>query len=141
MLTRKSTTASNTDAHHALAPHEISPFSQGVHATFNTPNSSQATLVNPEFVDLEDDEPYNPHEDAEPFLRNILRHGPRLTSSLHELVKLLRDSLPVVCAVEDIRQDALSRRRTSRPRDKSDLVVDIHVKAAGWHRVIYGDMR
>ena len=88
-------------------------------------------------MDVDEDEPYNPHEDAEPFLRHLLRHGPLLTASLHELVQLLRNSLPVVCAVEDIRQSVLSRRKVA----VRDAFVDTLAKAAGWHRVIYGDLR
>ncbi|KAI5116984.1 hypothetical protein M0805_001593 [Coniferiporia weirii] len=82
-----------------------------------------------------DDEYYNPHEDAEPFLRHVLRHGPRLSSSLHQLVELLRDSLPLVCVMDVIRRDAGSGK-------EGDVhVVDVFPKAAGWYRVLYGDSR
>ena len=42
---------------------------------------------------------YNPHEDIEPFVRDILRHG-RLSQSLHRLVALLRDTLPIVTELD-----------------------------------------
>ena len=87
--------------------------------------------------DDNDDAVYNPHEDAEPFLKHVLRHGPRLSSSLHQLVGLLRDSLPVVCVLDSIRKGAES----GRDKDAHTLGVETFAKAAGWFRVLYGDMR
>lgn len=73
---------------------------------------------------------HNPHEDVEPFLRSVLRHG-RLAVSLHRLVALLRDTLPIVTELEDIRRNATG----------AGVPVDILPKAAGWFRVLYGDLR
>lgn len=72
----------------------------------------------------------NPHEDAEPFLRNILHHG-RLSTSLHELVALLRDSLPIVVELEEMRKTAARNGES----------IDTFAKAAGWFRLLYGDLR
>ncbi|KAL6308200.1 MED14-domain-containing protein [Sparassis latifolia] len=83
------------------------------------------TLVGPH-----DAPPRNPHDDLEPYLRNLLRRG-RLASSLHTLVSLLRDTLPMVRELEDIRLNAMRRGEN----------VDIFPKAAGWFRVLYGDLR
>jgi mediator of RNA polymerase II transcription subunit 14 len=141
-LTRKSTVASNTEILRPHTPKENLSFSQGISTPVRsiTATSSQATLV-PD-LEADEDELYNPHEDAEPFLRHLLRHGPLLASSLHELVRILRDSLPVVCAVEEIRQSApMKRNSASQHRDKPAVKVDTLVKAAGWYRVVYGDMR
>ncbi|RDB24861.1 Mediator of RNA polymerase II transcription subunit 14 [Hypsizygus marmoreus] len=75
---------------------------------------------------------FNPHDDAEPFLRNILRHGHgRLAPSLHRLVALLRDTLPIVRELEEIRLKGDTEGRT----------VDTFAKAAGWYRLLYGDLR
>jgi len=73
---------------------------------------------------------YNPHSDVEPFMRNILRHG-RLAPSLQRLVSLLRDTLPIVLELQDIRESAA----------KAGENVDTFAKAAGWFRVLYGDLR
>ncbi|KIJ05674.1 hypothetical protein PAXINDRAFT_21088 [Paxillus involutus ATCC 200175] len=91
----------------------------------------------------------NPHEEAEPFLRQVLRHGP-LAPSLHRLVGLLRDTLPIavevdrmaVAAREDhrvplgpLRQSAFIKGPTEEPW------FDTFVKGMGWWRVLYGDLR
>lgn len=74
-----------------------------------------------------DQEFFNPHGDAEPYLRNILRHGHgRLAPSLHRLVTLLRDTLPIVTVLEDIRQESIQNSRS----------VDTFAKAAGWYRLL-----
>lgn len=86
---------------------------------------------------LDDDDHINPHDEAEPFLRHVLRHGPQLSSSLHQLVGLLRDSLPLVCVVDSIRRGAES----GRDKDAVTVGVDVFAKAAGWFRVLYGDLR
>lgn len=71
---------------------------------------------------------FNPHDDAEPFLRTILHHGAgRLAPSLHRLVSILRSTLPIVKVLEEIRQ--------------SNGHVDTFAKAAGWYRMLYGDLR
>ena len=72
---------------------------------------------------------FNPHDDAEPYLRNILRHGQGLAPSLHHLVALLRDTLPIVSELEEIR------------RDMGNADVDTFAKEAGWYRLLYGDLR
>lgn len=76
--------------------------------------------------------PFNPHEDAAPFLCDILRHGHgRLAPALHELVTLLRDTLPIVVELEALRQ-----------ANKADNKrMDIFAKAAGWYRLLYGDFK
>ncbi|KAJ7928568.1 mediator complex subunit MED14-domain-containing protein [Mycena leptocephala] len=72
---------------------------------------------------------FNPHDDAEPFLRNILRHGQgRLAPSLHRLVTFLRETLPIAVELEEIRQ-------------QSQGAVDTFAKAAGWYRLLFGDSR
>ena len=142
-LTRKSTAVSNVEAHRPHTPRDQFVFSQTEPNTPSrtyTSSSSQATLIG-DASESDEDELYNPHEDVEPFLRHLLRHGPLLTSSLHELVRILRDSLPVVCAVEDIRQISSIKRSASQHREKPVVKVDTLVKAAGWYRVVYGDMR
>ncbi|KIJ59729.1 hypothetical protein HYDPIDRAFT_118235 [Hydnomerulius pinastri MD-312] len=87
----------------------------------------------------------NPHEEAEPYLRQILRHGP-LAPSLHRLVGLLRDTLPV--AVELDRMTAAAREERA-PHGRGRLSkgsaeepwFDTFVKGMGWWRVLYGDLR
>ncbi|KAF8629115.1 hypothetical protein AX17_005701 [Amanita inopinata Kibby_2008] len=75
---------------------------------------------------------YNPHEEAEPFLRNILRHGHgRLAPSLHHLVSLLRDTLPIVVELDNMQNAS----------DREGHNVDTFAKAAGWYRVLYTDLR
>jgi mediator of RNA polymerase II transcription subunit 14 len=75
---------------------------------------------------------FNPHDDAEPFLRNILRHGHgRLAPSLHRLVTILRETLPIVSVLEEIRQKSKAEGRS----------VDVFAKAAGWYRLLFGDLR
>ncbi|KAF7375946.1 Mediator of RNA polymerase II transcription subunit 14 [Mycena sanguinolenta] len=72
---------------------------------------------------------FNPHDDAEPFLRNILRHGQgRLAPSLHRLVTFLRETLPIAVELEEIRQ-------------QSQGAVDTFAKAAGWYRLLFGDSK
>lgn len=91
----------------------------------------------------------NPHEEAEPYLRQILRHGP-LASSLYRLVGLLRDTLPVVVELDRMTTTAReelhpsSGRRRSNAGTKSntdELWFDTFVKGLGWWRVLYGDLR
>jgi mediator of RNA polymerase II transcription subunit 14 len=78
---------------------------------------------------------FNPHDNAEPFFRNILRnpHG-RLAQSVHQLVKTLRSTLPVVSVLEEIKSQ-------HRPEDVKSLAVDTIAKGAGWYRLMYGDFR
>ncbi|KAJ7209599.1 mediator complex subunit MED14-domain-containing protein [Mycena pura] len=72
---------------------------------------------------------FNPHDAAEPFLRNILRagHG-TLAPSLHRLITCLRETLPIAVELEEIRQ-------------QSDGAIDTFAKTAGWYRLLFGDSR
>lgn len=75
---------------------------------------------------------FNPHEDAEPYLRDILRHAHRrLAPSLHCLVAILRRTLPIVVELQKIRQ---SCRESGRH-------VEIFAKTAGWYRLQYPEHR
>lgn len=73
---------------------------------------------------------YNPHSEVEPFMRNILRHG-SLGPSLHRLVSLLRDTLPIVLTLQEIQVGAEQESRN----------VDTFAKAVSWFRVLFGDFR
>jgi len=87
--------------------------------------------------DIRAEDLFNPHDDAEPFFRDILQQGNdskghgRLAPSLHRLVALLRETLPVVVELEAIRRDEEKRNR----------VIDTFPKAVGWYRLLYGDLR
>ena len=75
-------------------------------------------------------EAYNPHEEAEPFLRHILKHGHgKLAQSLHRLVTLLRETLPIVVELDDIRREGAGKK------------LDIFAKSAGWYRLLYGNFK
>jgi len=77
-------------------------------------------------------EVYNPHVKAEPFLREILRQGHgRLMPSLHRLVQLLRDTLPIVVELHAIQTESARNGRN----------LEILAKNAGWYRLLYGDLR
>lgn len=92
----------------------------------------------------------NPHEEAEPYLRHVLRHGP-LASSLDRLVELLRNTLPIAVELEHMRASSRDAKQSpgrgrGRPRiavktDISEPWVDTYVKGLGWWRVLYGDLR
>lgn len=71
---------------------------------------------------------YNPHEDVEQFMVNLLRSGP-LSVSLPKVVAMLRDTLPIVAELEYIRVTA----------QKAGENIDAFAKTAGWFRVLYGD--
>ncbi|CAL1707828.1 unnamed protein product [Somion occarium] len=73
---------------------------------------------------------YNPHTEVEPFMRNILRHG-SLGPSLHRLVSLLRETLPIVLVLQEIQDKA----------EQSNDNVDTFAKSAEWFRVLYGDFK
>ena len=61
-----------------------------------------------------------------------MRHGHgRLVPSLHRLVTRLRDTLPIVVELEVIRKEGRQRGRN----------LDIFAKAAGWYRLLYGDLK
>lgn len=92
----------------------------------------------------------NPHEEAEPYLRHVLRHGP-LASSLNRLVELLRGTLPIAVELEHMRANyrdvkQLPGRGRGQPRiavrtGTFEPWVDTYVKGLGWWRVLYGDLR
>ncbi|TFK25544.1 MED14-domain-containing protein [Coprinopsis marcescibilis] len=74
---------------------------------------------------------FNPHDDAEPFLSNILRYSQgRLAPALERLVIILRDTLPIAVELEDIRQEC----------NREGYMVDTFAKAAGWYRILYPDL-
>ncbi|KAL1667181.1 mediator complex subunit MED14-domain-containing protein [Schizophyllum commune] len=82
-----------------------------------------------------DDDRFNPHADAEPFMRNILQRGHgKLAPSLVRLVTLLRDTLPIVQELEEIMWQ-------SEQKGGIAASVDTFAKAAGWYRLLYGDLR
>lgn len=92
----------------------------------------------------------NPHEQAEPYLRHVLRHGP-LASSLDRLVELLRNTLPIAVELESIGRSShdvkhspgrgRGRPHTAVKAGTSELLITTHVKGLGWWRVLYGDFR
>lgn len=109
-------------------------------------HSNANTLAPPPFVtSIQPHLRSNPHEEAEPYLRQILRYGP-LAPSLHRLVGLLRDTLPI--AVELDRLSASTREERGpfgygRGKQKAieEPWFDTIVKGMGWWRVLYGDLR
>jgi len=88
----------------------------------------------------------NPHEEAEPYLRQILRHGP-LAPSLHRLVGLLRDTLPIAVELERLAAGTRDERASigygwgKRVKSAEEPWFDTVVKGIGWWRVLYGDLR
>ncbi|KAF9559893.1 MED14-domain-containing protein [Agrocybe pediades] len=83
-------------------------------------------------MDADDEREFNPHEDAEPFLRDLMKHAHgNLVPCLKSLVTLLRETLPIVTELEVIREDCEHNGRN----------VDIFAKAAGWYRLLYSDLR
>ncbi|PIL36575.1 hypothetical protein GSI_00264 [Ganoderma sinense ZZ0214-1] len=91
---------------------------------------SRVPSDDPMQVDGELDALHNPHEDAELYLCNLLGHG-KLSTALHRLVSLLRETLPIVAELEDIRVHAA----------RQGHLVDSFAKSAGWFRVLYPDLR
>ena len=91
---------------------------------------SRVPSDDPMQVDGELDALHNPHEDAELYLCNLLGHG-KLSTALHRLVSLLRETLPIVAELEDIRVHAA----------RNGHLVDSFAKSAGWLRVLYPDLR
>jgi mediator of RNA polymerase II transcription subunit 14 len=77
---------------------------------------------------------YNPHEDAEPFLRNVLGRGD-LGPSLQRLVVLLRDTLPIASVLDEIRAEA------NNADGGKGRGPDCFAKSAGWYRLMYSDLR
>lgn len=83
-----------------------------------------------EDVDMDHDD-FNPHEDAELLLSNILQHGDgRLAPSLQRLVTVMRETLPIAVVLEEIRREC-----------EGEVPVDTYAKSAGWYRLLYGDFR
>ena len=86
-----------------------------------------------------DEDTYNPHEDEGPYSRHVLRQGSQLASSLSQLIQLLRDNLPLVCAVDAMRREAEAGKDAAAAVKVAGL--DFYPKAAGWYRISYGDSR
>ncbi|KAH8108107.1 mediator complex subunit MED14-domain-containing protein [Cristinia sonorae] len=105
---------------------QLSPTGGSYELKFSRPRSDISGTRSPD----EENSRYNPHAEVEPFLRNVLRHG-RLAPSLHRLVALLRETLPIVLELQAIQKRA----------SEAGEPVDTFAKAAGWFRVLYGDMR
>lgn len=85
----------------------------------------------------------NPHEEAEPYLRQILRHGP-LAPSLHRLVGLLRDTLPIAVELDRLTvgtRESFGSGWGRQVRSTEEPWFDTIVKGIGWWRVLYGDLR
>lgn len=79
-----------------------------------------------------DDDTFNPHDDAEPFLTSILRHGHgRLAPSVKNLITVLRDTLPMAVELEKIRKSSV----------EAGYHVDTFAKASGWYRLLYPSLR
>lgn len=95
---------------------------------------------------------YNPHTDAEAFFQTLLRQG-KLGATLPSLVSILRDTVPVVEVLEEIRAevdqtdpDAMdvdtSHDANGKSKDMGDgtrrlIDVDTFAKAAGWWRLSF----
>ncbi|KAH6914203.1 mediator complex subunit MED14-domain-containing protein [Coprinopsis sp. MPI-PUGE-AT-0042] len=78
------------------------------------------------------DDLFNPHDDAEPYLSNILRQGHgKLALALERLVVVLQDTLPIAVELEAIRKDYTSK----------GCIVDTFAKGSGWYRILYPDFR
>ncbi|KAG7090906.1 hypothetical protein E1B28_009983 [Marasmius oreades] len=108
---------------------QLSPTGGNFDLRFSRNRASRRTL------NRDAEEFFNPHDDAEPFLRHILKHGHgRLAPSLHVLVDTLRDTLPIVTVLEEIRKE-------SEKQDGKMPPVDTFAKSAGWYRLVYGDLR
>ncbi|KAJ8076985.1 mediator complex subunit [Marasmius tenuissimus] len=108
---------------------QLSPTGGNFDLRFSRNRVSRQTL------NRDSEEFFNPHDDAEPYLRHILKHGHgRLAPSLHILVDTLRDTLPIVAGLEEIRKD-------SEHQDNKMSPVDTFAKSAGWYRLLYGDLR
>ena len=83
------------------------------------------------------DELYNPHEEARQYFQSILRLGPLLSASFHQLVETLRGTLPIVCTINTLQERADSGTDLEA---RSTRVWHVS-KAAGWYRILYGDSR
>jgi len=71
----------------------------------------------------------NPHQEAEPYYRHILRYGHgKLAHSLHQLVTLLRETLPIVVELEKIRYG-------------NDTKLHAFSKSAAWYRLLYRNFK
>lgn len=85
----------------------------------------------PHILSQPNDDNFNPHDDAEPYLRNVLRHGHDLAPSIHRLVTLLRDTLPIVVELEAIRRDG----------ERLGKRLETFAKSVGWYRLSYDDFK
>ncbi|KDQ15248.1 hypothetical protein BOTBODRAFT_31903 [Botryobasidium botryosum FD-172 SS1] len=81
-----------------------------------------------------DDDKKNPHQDAAPFFSSRLQDGlgnaTAFGRSIRELVVLLRDTLPVLTALEQIRSVIMSSGGTS-PK------IEVLIKGASWYQILY----
>ncbi|KAI0743387.1 MED14-domain-containing protein [Daedaleopsis nitida] len=107
---------------------ELSTNRSSYHLRFARVLPDDAMQVDP--VDPLSDPSHNPHEDADAFLCALLSHG-KLSTALHRLVALLRETLPIVAELVDIRAAAARR----------GVCIDAFPKSAGWFRILYGDLR
>jgi mediator of RNA polymerase II transcription subunit 14 len=102
----------------------------------------------------EEEELINPHEEVEPFLRSFIRPGPSLAPSVRRLIEVLRDTLPIVVELEEIRVASTNTHRQAEQEKeqpgplaavttttKRARVADTFAKNAGWFRLLYGDLR
>lgn len=105
---------------------QLSPTGGSYELKFSRPRSEHPLAR----IAEEENGRYNPHAEVEPFLRNVLRQG-RLSSSLHRLVALLRDTLPIVLELQAIQKRAAA----------AGEAVDTFAKAAGWFRVLHSGLR
>lgn len=97
--------------------------------TRSPPDSETGNALNSSSAE---EDTFNPHDDAEPFLSNILRHGQgKLAPSLERLIMVLRDTLPIVVELEKIR----------RACKDEGYYVDTYAKSAGWYRILYPTLR
>ena len=82
---------------------------------------------------------YNPHSDAEPFFINLLRTN-RISACLPSLVGILRNTVPIIEVLEEIRSaaDAAMDLSGADEANWSWADVDTFPKAVGWWRASFG---
>ncbi|KAI0316938.1 mediator complex subunit MED14-domain-containing protein [Amylostereum chailletii] len=84
--------------------------------------------------------PYNPHTDAEPFFLPFLKNS-RLSACLPALVDILRNTVPILEVLEEIRAEAEQRDAAGGAEAEANWSwsdVDTYPKSAGWWRVAFG---
>ena len=75
--------------------------------------------------------------DMAPFIHGLLKNDGALAASVHHMVGLLRDSLPVVLELDEILTGNEAGANDRAPRED----FDVFAKGAGWFRILYGDLR